>query len=156
MAKSPAKKAKKKRGPPAWKPTDEQRANVRVWIAMGLSVQRVSEILGVSHVTAYKALKSEIDHGHELELAENMKRLQGAAAAGNVSAMKYLDERIRRKSAERLIAAEPQQDQATGQAPVKSTDKRVGRKEERLDAAKRAIEGTNTDWGSDLKPGLPN
>jgi hypothetical protein len=101
-------------------------------------------------MTLRKHCADELKTGNEEELAVNLKRLKKAADAGNVTAMKYLQETLRRHAGQREFTV------GDNTTIVRSTDKRVGKKEEQRDAAIRAMEGGDDSWGADLSPELPN
>lgn len=108
-------------------PTKAQRSKVMLLMARGLSEQTIADVIGVSHMTLRKHFHTEITGGRERKIAENMERLDRAAAKGNVSAMKYLDSQF----ALRESKAEP-----------------VGKKEQANREAQTAHE--DTSWGNIL------
>jgi hypothetical protein len=134
-----------KRGPTPWQPTEDQRDKVSILAAARFSIETIAKIIGISHMTLRKAFVEEINEGREVQMAKNRLRLVKAAETGSVPAIKYLDECLRRDAAQADI------DEDT-HGVVKSTDRRVGKKEEKADAARRAMEGEDSEWGADLKP----
>jgi AT hook motif len=140
---------KKKRGRPAKVAFDEMRDNVRLWTAGGISQEAQAKLADMS-VDVFVVLYANEFHGAaDFKRGENLQRLQKAAAGGNVSAMKYMNELLHRGTASEQMAALEDQ-------PVRSTDNRIGKREERLDLAIQARMATDDVWGNDLKPGIAN
>jgi hypothetical protein len=145
--------AKNEKSGPGRKPvtfTARQRDDVRLFAAAGLAEASIAAALNVSVGTLRKCCKEEIACGRSFKRAANLKRLEEAAAAGSVSAMKALQVIFDRAESKQTLDGESET-----------------KRQERLEAAvrqrmsKRQLEqrdaltaGQNTDWGDDLKPSL--
>jgi AcrR family transcriptional regulator len=71
-------------------PTKRQRHAVEVAVATGLTVDHIAAAIGMSRRTVYCHFKDELATGRAKRLLANAVRLDAAAEAGNVAAMKYL------------------------------------------------------------------
>ena len=58
----------RKRGRPPFKPNDEQREMVRVWIMAGCSQQTIAKAMGINPDTLKKHFSEEIDDGKDFVL----------------------------------------------------------------------------------------
>ena len=137
---------KKKRGPPPFKPTKKQRADVLLYVAGGVSEPTIAKLIGCCQNTLRKHFEQELNEGNERELAENLQNMKKAAKAGNVSAMKYLDARFSAVAAQKAMmgdAPEPAAEEATPRPPA------IGKKEAAEAEAQTA--GLGTNWADDLK-----
>jgi hypothetical protein len=81
-------------GAPSFKPTKPQRNKVMLLIAAGFSESAIAAVVGISHMTLRKHFPDELEHGRARKVAENLERLEEAADGGNVSAQKYLDQKL--------------------------------------------------------------
>jgi hypothetical protein len=63
-------------------------------IAAGASESVIAMALGIAQNTLRKYFADELMTGHAIKTAENLTRLEKAAKAGSVSAMRYLDSRF--------------------------------------------------------------
>lgn len=131
-----------KRGPQPFKPSEKQRKLVSLLVAGGISEPAIAKRIGICQNTLRRWFGDELQSGHETKRAENLERLDKAAASGNVTAQKYLDTKFERIGAK-----------ATLTAPAE----RVGKKE--IVRATALTAGENSEWGDDLAPpsdALPN
>jgi hypothetical protein len=128
--------------------TDQQRDDVRLFAAAGIAEAGIAMMFGVSVGTLRKYCREEITCGRSFMRATNVRRLNEAAAAGSVSAMKALQ----------VIF-----DRAESKQPLDGEFER--KRQERLEAAVRQrmskrqllerdalTAGQDTDWGTDLLP----
>ena len=79
-----------KPGPRPYKPTATQRRRVARGIAVGLTLEQLAADLGMAYGTLRAVFSSEIKTARVRVRLDNVDRLDKAAAAGNVSAMKTL------------------------------------------------------------------
>lgn len=75
-------------------PSKSQRSRVVLLVAAGFSEPSIADVLGICQNTLRKHFPDEMRSGRDRKLAENLARLDKAAAGGNVTAQKYLDARI--------------------------------------------------------------
>jgi DNA-binding CsgD family transcriptional regulator len=122
-----------------WSPTEAQRDQVEMMVAVNASVREISLALGVTANTLRKHCKLELTKGRSKKRSELVSLLWGSARSGNVSAQKKLIDMTDRAAAEAaFVPAEPD--------AVKARP--LGKKEEAALAAETA--GQGTDWASDL------
>ena len=81
-------------GRPGFKPTAQQRKDVKLFVACGMSEPRIASVIGIAKNTLRKHFTDELRDGREIEMAANLRRLRKAADKGNVTAMKQLDARF--------------------------------------------------------------
>ena len=90
MAKRPRRKpAQSRRGPKPLVPSSADRQGVMLAVAAGMSLELIADALEVSRRTLCRTFARELAIGRAKKMLENIRRLDAAAAAGNVSAMKY-------------------------------------------------------------------
>ena len=90
MAKRPRRKpAQSRRGPKPLVPSSADRQGVMLAVAAGMSLELIADALEVSRRTLCLTFARELAIGRAKKMLENIGRLDAAAAAGNVSAMKY-------------------------------------------------------------------
>lgn len=77
-------------GRPPKRPTKRQRHAVIVAVSIGLTVDQIAAATEMSRRSVYCHFKDELATGRAKRLLANAVRLDAAAEAGNVSAMKYL------------------------------------------------------------------
>ena len=80
---------KRKPGPKPSRPTKQQRRDVELAVAGGMSLEWIADALEISRRTLCRTFVRELAIGRSKKMLENIKRIDAAAAAGNVSAMKY-------------------------------------------------------------------
>jgi hypothetical protein len=79
-----------KPGPRPFKPTGIQRRRIVHGIAIGLTLEELAADLGIPYGTLRRVFANEIKIARVRVRLDNVGRLDRAAAAGNVSAMKAL------------------------------------------------------------------
>lgn len=84
----------KNTGSKPYQPTKAERDKVLLLSAAAMSEQEISAAIGISRATLRKHFADELKNGHARKTAENLARLEGAAKAGNVAAMKFLAARL--------------------------------------------------------------
>jgi len=89
------------------KVTKADRRKVMLLCAAGFSERAIANVLGTTQVTVRKHFAEELETGRAQIQAENLSRLDRAAAKGNVSAMKYLDGKLAAAKASGGEKAEP-------------------------------------------------
>jgi hypothetical protein len=142
--------AKNARSGPGRKPatfTVRQREDVRLFAAGGLAEAGIAAVLGVGVGTLRKHCKKEIACGRSFKRAANLKRLEEAAAAGNVAAMKALQVIFDRAESKQLDGESEAVRRARAEASIRERlNKRQLLERDALTA------GQDTDWGTDLMP----
>lgn len=140
---------KGKRGRPPYQPTEKDRNKIKLLLALGWSIERMANGIGVSSATLKRYFRAELKDRLAMRDRLDARRFEIAmeqANAGNVAALKELGKMIER-SDQMLIDARLRGDD---RKPEKEPE--VGKKEARKEAAKTAGEGSA--WGSDLLPGV--
>jgi hypothetical protein len=117
----------------AFKPTTAQRDQVMLLKAVGMSEEAIAASLNICRLTLRNHFADELLHGHARKSAENYARLQKAAKAGNVTAMKFLASRT---------------DLLPPEAPKPPKEEPLGKKEAAEIEAHTAHEGSS--WGEIL------
>lgn len=144
----------RKRGQPAFVPTAQQRKDVMLYKAGGIPEPAIAAVLGICQNTLRKHFAAELECGRGVKRAQNLKRLEKAADAQNVTAMKALHVLFDKGEREDLLG-DPDFDagrQAQREAAVRS---RVSKKELQHRDAINA--GADSEWGDDLPtPGTLN
>jgi predicted transcriptional regulator len=97
-------------------PSKSQRSRVVLLVAAGFSEPSIADVLGICQNTLRKHFPEELRSGRYRKLAENLDRLDRAAAKGNVTAQKYLDARLGA-----AVAAPPQQE-ALGKKEIRQLE----------------------------------
>lgn len=142
---------KGKRGRPPYEPTANDRNKIKLLLALGWSIERMANGIGVSPATVKRYFRAELKERDAMRDRLDARRFELAmeqANAGNVAALKELGKMIERSDA-MLIEARLRQGH---QPPAKEKPEKLGKK----DAAKKAAEtaGEGSEWGSDLLPGV--
>lgn len=86
-----APKTKRTRGRPKWEPSIKERAQAEMMAGLGIAPDEIAQLLGVTAPTLRKHCYMELQRGRVNGKARNTKRLNEAAAKGNVTAMIWLD-----------------------------------------------------------------
>ena len=81
---------KGKPGPLPFVPTTRQRREVELAMATGMSLETIADAMEVSRRTLCRTFARELAVGRSKKLLASVVRLDDLAAAGNVSAAKYL------------------------------------------------------------------
>lgn len=81
-------------GRPALRPTAQQRSDVRLFAANGMSEKGIASAIDVSRNSLRKHFAWELRAGREIEMAANLRRLRKAADEGSIAAMKELDKKF--------------------------------------------------------------
>ncbi|MDX1219057.1 AraC family transcriptional regulator [Sinorhizobium medicae] len=142
---------KGKRGRPPYEPTARDRNKIKLLLALGWSIERMANGLGVSPATVKRYFRAELKQRDAMRDRLDARRFEIAmeqANAGNVAALKELGKMIDRSDT-MLIDARLRQAQGD-RKPEK--EERLGKKEAQKEAAKTAGEGSS--WGADLLPGV--
>ena len=84
------KPASSRPGPKPLRPTKCQRRQVELAIATGMTLPEIAAALDISRSTLSKVFAAEISTGRARRKLDNICRLDRAAAAGNVAAIKTL------------------------------------------------------------------
>jgi predicted transcriptional regulator len=126
-----------------FRPTDEQRDNVEIYVCGGMTHEEIAVVLGITKPTLEKHFQDELAHGRARKRAEIMQMLVTSGRKGNVSAQKYLHA----VAGVQAAAAEWEAAEAAGKPPPA---RKLGKKEEQAVAA--ATAGQGTEWGDDLVP----
>jgi hypothetical protein len=135
----------RKRGRPAFKPTQLHRRKVEQYTACGMSHDGIAKALGISDETLRKHFAEELSSGKAKRRAEVVDILFAAARKGNVAAAKTLEQ----MTGKSLALAEFMGHDKPASRPVEKS-RRLGKKEQ---AAQDALEaGVGTEWGTDLLP----
>jgi predicted transcriptional regulator len=139
--------ARKRRGPPPFKPTLKQRKDVTLYAAGGMSEPGIAAELGICQNTLRKHFSEELDAGHERELAANLRRLRKAADKGNVTAMKHLDAKFGLLALDREFKKKPK---TASTEPKETKAPKLGKKE--IAKIEASMPPEDPDW-ADLLPG---
>src|SRR5512143_3201236 len=115
-----------------FKPNKRQRDKVMLLVGSGMAEAQIASVLNVSRVTLRQHFAEELANGRALKKCENLERIEAAAKAGNVTAMKALD----------VILAGKDLAPAGGN---------VSKKKQGEEAAKNAG-GEHSEWGDYLRP----
>lgn len=138
-----------KRGRPPYQPSEKDRNKIKLLLALGWSIDRMANGIGVSPATLKRYFRAELKERGKMRDRLDARRYEIAmeqANAGNVAALKELGKMIERSDMTLADAriADAQAD--------KAAKEKVGKKEAAKEAAKSAGEGSS--WGSDLLPGV--
>lgn len=141
---------KRKRGRPPYEPTEQDRNKIKLLLALGWSIERMANGIGVSPATLKRYFRAELKERSAMRDRLDARRFELAmeqANAGNVAALKELGKMIERSD---MMDADRRLRDA--QKERVDDDKKVGKKAAQKVAAKTAGEGS--EWGSDLLPGV--
>lgn len=141
-----------KRGPVAWRPTAVQINNIKLWRAGGITVDNIAKLLGVPYRTLYDNCSEMLKGASAAKFSENLARLEKAAKAGNVAAIKYLDAKFSSTAADDALRALGDAPEAEAKPADAVKPVRVGKKEAALEDAGQVIGGQSSVWGNDLNP----
>ncbi len=139
------------RGRPPYEPTGNDRNKIKLLLALGWSIERMANGIGISPATLKRYFRAELKERDAMRDRLDARRFELAmeqANAGNVAALKELGKMIERSDA-MLIEARLRQGH---QAPTPEKEEKLGKKEAARAAAKNA--GKGSEWGSDLLPGV--
>lgn len=126
-------------GRPRFQPTASQRRQVEQMAAAAMPHDLVAMALGIARGTLTRHFKDELKAGCARRRAEVVDLLFRAGRAGNVSALRRLEDLTRFALAQQEYGAQPASPQ-------------LGKKAQAEAEARSAGEGT--DWGDDLTPPL--
>lgn len=141
---------KGKRGRPPYEPTERDRNKIKLLLALGWSIERMANGIGVSPATVKRYFRAELKQRDAMRDRLDARRFEIAmeqANAGNVGALKELGKMVERSD---LMLADARLRGAQGADQEKQ--EKLGKKDAAKAAAKTAGEGS--DWGSDLLPGV--
>lgn len=145
---------KGKRGRPPYQPTEQDRNKIKLLLALGWSIERMSNAIDVSPATLKRYFRAELKDRTAMRDRMTARLFEVAmeqANAGKVAAIKQLEKMIERNDALDIEARLRQGHKPSDDGqPVREAKK--GKKELARDAAKTAGEGSS--WGNDLLPGL--
>jgi hypothetical protein len=130
-------KNRRVRARPAFEPTDEQQRIVREMKSIGDTDETIARALAIDLATLGKYFQPELDTGLAVQRREIVGMLYASARAGNVSAIKRLEQLSRVANAETQLLEDDE--------PLE-----LGKKEAAQLAARTA--GQGSDWGDDLDP----
>ncbi len=149
----PVREGAGQRGRPPYEPTERDRNKIKLLLALGWSIARMANGIGVSPATVKRYFRAELKVRDAMRDRLDARRFEIAmeqANAGNVAALKELGKMIDRSD---LMSADRRlQDAQEGRREERP--ERVGKKEAQRTAAQTAGEGS--EWGSDLLPGVQN
>lgn len=138
-----------RKGRPPYEPTESDRNKIKLLLALGWSIERMANGIGVSPATVKRYFRPELKERDAMRDRLDARRFQIAmeqANDGNVAALKELGKMIERSD---LMGVDKRlRDAQEG----KGKQEKVGKKEAQREAAKTAGEGSA--WGSDLTPGV--
>jgi AcrR family transcriptional regulator len=117
--------AKRKPGPKPMRPTKRQRHAVEVAVSVGLSVDQIAAAIAMSRRSVYCHFGDELATGRAKRLLANALRLDAMAAAGNVSAAKYLHSLMMEQGPEAETADEDQWADVVG--PISAQNQEIGK-----------------------------
>ncbi len=145
----PVSEGQGKRGRPPYQPSEKDRNKIKLLLALGWSIDRMANGIGVSPATLKRYFRAELKERGKMRDRLDARRYEIAmeqANAGNVAALKELGKMIERSDMTLADAriADAQAD--------KAAKEKVGKKEAAKEAAKSAGDGSS--WGSDLLPGV--
>ena len=142
---------RRKAGRKRYEPTREDKRRVALLLADNQRKDLIAKLIGVSLPTFEAAFEEEIELSALRLTAENLERLESAAKAGKVAAMKHLQDRLDNAVGARSTAAAPS---PKAQSPKDDTP---GKK---AAAHRRAVDimatGTLGDLTRPLRPTRPN
>nr|CAD6412930.1 resolvase [Rhizobium sp. Q54] len=142
---------KGKRGRPPYEPTANDRNKIKLLLALGWSIERMANGIGVSPATVKRYFRAELKERDAMRDRLDARRFELAmeqANAGNVAALKELGKMIERSDA-MLIEARLRHGH---HVPAPEKEEKLGKKEAARAAAKDA--GKDSHWGDDLLPGV--
>jgi len=87
---SPPSPRKRKPGPKPMRPTKRQRHQVEMGVSIGMTMDQIAIAIAMPRHTIYRHFRNELATGRAKCLLMNAVRLDKAADAGNVAAMKAL------------------------------------------------------------------
>lgn len=143
---------KGKRGRPPYEPTERDRNKIKLLLALGWSIGRMANGLGVSPATVKRYFRAELKVRDAMRDRLDARRFEIAmeqANAGNVAALKELGKMIEQSD---MMLVDRRLRDAQGSSEAQGKEEKVGKKEAARAAAKTAGEGSG--WGSDLIPGV--
>ena len=141
------------RGRPAYEPTDKDRNKIKLLLALGWSIERMANGIGVSPATLKRYFRAELKERDAMRDRLDARRFEIAmeqANAGNVAALKELGKML--DSNDRMGMDQRLRDAQERGSRKKETETPQGKKEAAKAAAKTA--GADSHWGSDLLPGV--
>ena len=142
---------KGKRGRPPYETTETDRNKIKLLLALGWSIERMANGIGVSPATVKRYFRAELKQRDAMRDRLDARRFELAmeqANAGNVAALKELGKMIERSD---LMSADDRLRRAQEtRKPAK--EEKLGKKELQREAARTAGEGSS--WGNDLLPGI--
>jgi hypothetical protein len=134
-----------KRGPVAFEPTDEQREQVKSYVAGGMTQEEIADALNISRRSLNTHFAGELVAGRGVRKAEAIDQLRASAAAGKVAAQKELLRLYNQPAAAAEIASRKKLSQKAQRALDLLT---LGENSEWAGPF-----GPNGEWENDLQPG---
>ncbi|MBD9372103.1 AraC family transcriptional regulator [Rhizobium sp. ARZ01] len=142
-----------KRGRPPYEPTEADRNKIKLLLALGWSIERLANGIGVSPATVKRYFRAELKERYAMRDRLDARRFEIAmehANAGNVAALKELGKMIERS--DMMDADRNMRDAQRDRATTGKAAEKLGKKAAQKHAAKTA--GADSEWGSDLLPGV--
>ena len=142
---------KGKRGRPPYEPTESDRNKIKLLLALGWSIERMANGIGVSPATVKRHFRAELKVRGAMRDRLEARRFELAmemANAGNVAALKELGKMIERSD---MMLIDDRLRQAQDKVAPAAKEEKLGKKEAQREAARTAGEGSS--WGADLIPG---
>jgi hypothetical protein len=140
------------KGRPPYEPTQRDRNKIKMLLALGWSIPRMANGIGVSPATLKRYFRAELKERDAMRDRLDARRYEIAmeqANAGNVAALKELGKMI--QASDMMSVDARLRDAQEGRRHEKDGGP-VGKKEQRRQDAKTAGEGS--EWGNDLLQGV--
>jgi AraC-like DNA-binding protein len=147
---TPTRPKGKSTGRKRYEPSDRDRKRVALLLADNQRKDLIARLMGVSLPTFEKAFADEIEMASISLVAANLERLEKAASAGKVAAMKHLQDRLDNAAAARRAPAAP----APSEKPKEETPGKKAAAHRR--AADVAATGMLGDLTRPIRPSRPN
>lgn len=149
----PVRDGRGQKGRPPYEPTDSDRNKIKLLLALGWTITRMANGIGVSPATVKRHFRAELKVRDAMRDRLDARRFEIAmqqANDGNVAALKELGKMIERSDLMRVD--ERLRDAQGAKADTPAKPEKLGKKEARDAAARTAGEGSA--WGNDLLPGV--
>ncbi len=119
-----------RRGRPKFKPTPAQRDRVMRLRADGWSKERIARLIGTDHETLSANFAAELEHGADIKTDALLEAAERGAKKGNAALIKWLSDRQSAARAGRQL-------EERAAPPAEAPTRKLGKKEERQEAAAR-------------------
>jgi len=142
------------RGRPPYEPTEKDRNKIKLLLALGWSIERMANGVGVSPATVKRYFRAELKQRDAMRDRLDARRFEIAmelANDGNVPALKELGKMIERSD---LMSIDRRLQDAQEGRSSEGDKPKLGKKAAAKAAAKAATEEPGGVWGNDLVPGV--